>query len=267
MEKIKVILDREKITSEEIASRQDLNSVLKGATTTTPVWKSGWFYGTVGLASVAIVAITATWNQSTNVESQNERILTASVNDSNVTPTAEKPQNAIQVSSTVIKEVLPEEQTKIEIKEEKPAPVKAKIEKTEEEMLTEDDQTLVDSKPVSYTSVAPKPDHSVAKVNGVVNKMPNIAGVYYGPISIDKLCSDNKIASSPDIEITSFKINYYNGADDVVKAVSGDIIPENICNEIRSASLNSTVFITEIRGVSKHGETLMLSSMSLIPTK
>lgn len=265
MEKIKVIVDREKVSSKEIASRQDLNSVLKGATTSTPVWKSGWFYGTVGLASIAIVAVTATWNQSSNVELQNEKVLTASLTDSNVTPVLEEPNVSIEVIESSPTEDSPK-QEELAKEEERVTPQKTKVQKSEEEILTEDDQTIVESKPISYTSIAPKTDHSVAKVNGVVNKMPNIAGVYYGPISIDKLCSDNRISSSPDIEITSFKINYNTMDGDVVKSVSGDIIPPDICSQLKRWNLNSTVFITEIRGVSKHGEALMLSSMSLIPT-
>lgn len=265
MEKIKVVLDRERVSSEEIASRQDLNSVLKGASTNTPIWKSGWFYGTVGLASVAIIAVTATWNQSANVEMQQEKVLTASLTDSSVIPAIEKPTSVVQVVSQVEKEPSVTDNTaeteKVKSSEKKKQPKKV------EENLKEADNKLVESTPVSYTAFDPKPDHSIAKVNGVVNKMPNIAGVYYGPISIDKLCSDNQISSSPDIEITSFKINYNTMDGNVVKSVTGDVIPSDICSQLVRWNLNSTVFITEIRGVSTHGEVLMLSSMSLIPTK
>ena len=263
MEKIKVILDRKKVSSEEIASRQDLNSVLKGASTNVPIWKSGWFYGSVGLASVAIVAITATWNQSANVDTANERVLTASLTDSNVITAVheaiQKPEPVVLVAAEKEEEIV-----ELDVKKE-PAvkPAEKKVVSQEEEATEE----IVESTPVSETSVAPKTTPSIAKVNGVVNKMPNIAGVYYGPIAIEKLCSDNRITSSPDIEITSFKINYNTMDGDVVKSVSGDIIPEDICSQLKRWNLNSTVFITEIRGVSSHGEVMMLSSMSLIPTK
>lgn len=264
MEKIKVVLDRENVSSEEIASRQDLSAVLKGASTKVPVWKSGWFYGTVGLASIAVVAITATWNQTAIDESAPERVLTASLSDSNVQPAIAvfKPEVDTDLNLVAdLNEDVQEETVKAKEEIQKPVTVQ------KSEVIESTEINSLESKPTSETMIAPKPDHSLAKVNGVVNKMPSIGGVYYGPISIDKLCSNNQIKSSPDIEITSFKINYYDGASDVVKAVSGDIIPEEICNEIRSASMNSTVFITEIRGLSKHGESMMLSSMSLIPTK
>jgi uncharacterized protein YhbP (UPF0306 family) len=266
MEKIKVVLDRKKVSSEEIASRQDLNSVLKGASTNVPIWKTGWFYGSVGLASVAIVAITATWNQSANVDSQNDRVLTASLTDSNVITTIhgviQKPETKIAVASKASSEELKAE-PKSEAKSEKTTIAKKK----DLLPITVKAETEEVVQPISETSISPKPTPSIAKVNGVVNKMPNIAGVFYGPIAIEKLCSNNRIMSSPDIEITSFKINYNTIDGDIVRSVSGDIIPDDICSQLKRWSLNSTVFITEIRGVSAHGEILMLSSMSLIPTK
>lgn len=268
MEKIKVVLDRKKVSSEEIASRQDLNSVLKGASTNVPIWKSGWFYGSVGLASVAIVAITATWNQSANVDTTNERVLTASLTDSNVITAVHE---AIHKPETAVLVAADNEKEEAELDEKKAPAVKKVTEKKVAKQAEESEDKVVEemevSTPVSETSVTPKANPSIAKVNGVVNKMPNIAGIYYGPIAIEKLCSNNRITSSPDIEITSFKINYNTMDGDVVKSVSGDIIPEDICSQLKRWNLNSTVFITEIRGVSTHGEVLMLSSMSLIPTK
>ncbi|MFZ9028252.1 MAG: hypothetical protein ACO2Z9_04510 [Crocinitomicaceae bacterium] len=271
MEKIKVILDRKKVSSEEIASRQDLNSVLKGASTNVPIWKSGWFYGSVGLASVAIVAITVTWNQSANVDTSNERVLTASLTDSNVITAVHE---VIQKPETDVLLAADEKVKADELDVNKTPPVNKTVEKkviqrVEDlgDLEEEASEEIAESTPVSETSVTPKTTPSIAKVNGVVNKMPNIAGVYYGPIAIEKLCSNNRITSSPDIDITSFKINYNTMDGDVVKSVSGDMIPEDICSQLKRWNLNSTVFITEIRGVSAHGEVLMLSSMSLIPTK
>ena len=56
MERIKTILDRKPMSSEYINSKQDFNTVLSGVQKVkTPMYKSGWFYGTVGLATVAIV--------------------------------------------------------------------------------------------------------------------------------------------------------------------------------------------------------------------
>ncbi len=267
MEKIKVILDRKKVSSQEIASRQDLNSVLKGASTNAPIWKSGWFYGSIGLASVAIVAITATWNQSVKVDTTNDRVLTASLTDSNVTTTIHEATLAPETKDFVehVKpDAIKREPEKTVTRKESYVKEKAEVKKRNNEL---ESVLKDDSEQDSETSFTPKSTPSIAKVNGVVNKMPHIGGVYYGPIAIDKLCSNNRITSSPDIEITSFKINYNTIDGDVVKSITGDIIPEDICSQLKRWNLNSTVFITEIKGVSSHGEILMLSSMSLIPTK
>ena len=63
MEIKKVNLDRQNLSSSYIEKKQDFNHVLKSAKMTKmPTWKSPWFYGAVGLSSVAIVAMVLTEN-------------------------------------------------------------------------------------------------------------------------------------------------------------------------------------------------------------
>lgn len=58
MEKHKINLDRKKVSSEEIKAKQNFDQVLKNHHVTPKSFlQKGWFWGTVGLASVAAVSI------------------------------------------------------------------------------------------------------------------------------------------------------------------------------------------------------------------
>lgn len=66
-------LDRKQLTSEHINSRQDFDKVLKGSqAANAPFWKSPWFYGPTGLATIAvIVAISFMLGENTKPTVQN----------------------------------------------------------------------------------------------------------------------------------------------------------------------------------------------------
>lgn len=58
MEVKKVILDRKNLTSTYIELRQDLKPILNQARNTKMAeWKSPWFYGAIGLSSVAFAVL------------------------------------------------------------------------------------------------------------------------------------------------------------------------------------------------------------------
>lgn len=58
MENRKVILDRAKIASDNIADRQDFNELMKAVKTPpNPLWKSWWFWGGAGIASVSLLLL------------------------------------------------------------------------------------------------------------------------------------------------------------------------------------------------------------------
>lgn len=56
MKKNKVIVDRKKLSSEEVNKHQDFENVLNSSVTSTkPFWKKMWFYGPVGIASIGLI--------------------------------------------------------------------------------------------------------------------------------------------------------------------------------------------------------------------
>ncbi|MES2587681.1 MAG: hypothetical protein V4622_01800 [Bacteroidota bacterium] len=73
MENFKVNLDRPKISSEEIAQKQNFENVLnKFNQVKTPVYKNPWFWGSAGLASVGLTTIVSLNAISANVNPKKE---------------------------------------------------------------------------------------------------------------------------------------------------------------------------------------------------
>lgn len=74
MEIIKVNLNREVISSLQIEKRQNFNEVLiLGKLNKQATWKSPWFYGAVGLSSLAVATIS--FNDFSKINSSNEEKL------------------------------------------------------------------------------------------------------------------------------------------------------------------------------------------------
>ncbi|MBL4861549.1 MAG: hypothetical protein JKY09_00830 [Crocinitomicaceae bacterium] len=255
MEKINTILDREPLSSDYINSKQDFTTVLAGVKKLKPpVWKSAWFYGAVGFASLTI-ALLGTVDFSTTPDNTNKQI-TASFS-----PVI---QNNV---------VIPDK-----ISQPTKGPKLSEIQKTTTQVIP---RAVSDPKEEKYTSSdTPEPSNSVLtpiensqEIVGknepiVKNSMPHIAGVFNGEIKFSDFCGPNGIEVNDELEISSFKIQYYNGRDSKEFHAQGNNIPDDICQDIYTYNLHQMVFITNIRARNKNtGKEFSLSSLNYIPTK
>ena len=67
MKKLKINVDRPQIKSEDIASRQNFDKVLDGyQKLKPPIYKNPWFYGAIGVASLAILLTIGSLNSKTD---------------------------------------------------------------------------------------------------------------------------------------------------------------------------------------------------------
>ena len=67
MKKIKINIDRPQVKSEDIASRQNFDKVLDGyQKLKPPIFKNPWFYGAIGVASLAILFTIGSLNSNTD---------------------------------------------------------------------------------------------------------------------------------------------------------------------------------------------------------
>jgi hypothetical protein len=243
MEIKKVNLDREKLTSSYIEQKQDFTGVLNEARLTkTPTWKSPWFYGAVGLSSVAITAICLT-----DFNNQNELDVKTST------------KQKINYSAAIVSSKPVVAIASMETKTNQEAEKKNKSEKSFKKNTEVIKKTSVTDANVNDVST-PEPEMESVKIYR--SELPAINGVTSGKLSANSLINATEIEISEDYKIVSYKVQYFNGRSDLSVQISGNIIPENIKKEIIAYNIGQMVFFTDIKGLTKEGKMMNLSSMN-----
>lgn len=263
MDKITTILDREQLSSDYIHSKQDFGKVVKGVKTAKqPIWKSPWFYGVTGVSVVAfVVAISlhSPVEEKGDVETQLasrpeikskidhvDKVLPAS----NVVPKS----NEQHYSSNSITEI------------NRSNPGQSSIESVSvnnsEKVFAESNETAI-TESQATTAANQDPPKNMRSSNVI---MPHIGDYYTGEIPVELLCSGETISATKDLAVTSFKIQYYDGAEEVEKAVRGNAIPNEICQNLGKYNLNLQVRITSIKAEDRFSGTVhTLPAMNFTP--
>ena len=209
MEKIKTILDREPLNSEYINSKQDFNKVLDGfQKLKPPVWKTGWFYGTVGLASLALIFTTVSLTSS---DLEKDALKTAS-NSENVTYIAPKSN---ETKSTVV--------------------VKPKTEETEDTEPVAITPLIADSPPIVEESPIIEratPEEEPPVIVPEVITTPHIAGTHKGPIPFKDFCDPLGIQVNESISVVEYTLHYFSCTQEVTVKIRGSKIPPEVCKEL-----------------------------------
>lgn len=254
MNKIKTVLDRERLSSEFIQSKQDFDKVLSDAKVSHPgFWKTSWFFGVVGTASIVLTVTVISLDSITTAapESGPETTSIAMM-------TAEKPiekdftndRTAESVNSG--KSVQPHSQ---QVKDEsvKTAPGANVDPEPVVPVPTANSEVDLNSQGNSH-----KPAHN--------SMMPHFGTVYTGKINTGELCNGKGLECNEEWAITSFDIQFYKGSESFSQSVRGNKIPENIC-EILNKSQHNLLFITNISAEHRStGQATRLNSMSLEAT-
>lgn len=244
MEIKKVNLDRGILTSSYIEQKQDFKGVLNHARLTkTPTWKSPWFYGAVGLSSVAITAICLT-----DFNKQNElNVKTSTKPKINYPEIVFRSKPVVAIASIDLKS------------EQGSSEKKNSFEKSTKEKLELTVKPIVSDANVNDVSSPVSPEEPVQIYR---SELPSINGVTSGKLSAFSLSNATEIEISEEYKIVSYKVQYFNGSSDLTLQISGSKIPENILDEIIAYNIGQMVFFTEIKGMTKDGVVRNLSSMN-----
>ncbi len=254
MKKHIIKVDRKPLSGSYIQSRQDFGKVLKGVKhLKPPIWKSPWFYGPIGMASVAITISASTIHANEIGTRENLSPIAFNQEVEKVErKEGETLKDELPVLTQIEKKTKEGEKTKVLLKKnEKPKVSESKIEikSTQEEIkpIEKQEKTKI-----------------IEEKNTLKINFPNFNQIYNGDITFSNLCSENGM-SCGDNKITSFSIQYYNGVEDIVEKVEGNKIPDKSCQLIERFNSGTMIFITNIKGVDKNGKSLTFPSMNLTP--
>lgn len=249
MDKIKINLDREKLSSEYIHSKQDFKKITGQVQVGNSIAKSTWFYGVVGLASITLI-ISLTLLNSSTTDGKNTTLKTQ---QNTIHTSIEKV--AVPATATFSMTGKPSSSTPTPDKNE----VRVKQQKAKTETTTQPEKVIIEEvteqKSANYQPLE-------KKVVVEPNYMPHVAGHYAGDIALSKLCGKG-IEINESVEIQSFKLYYSTLKGDKTILVKSNQFPEEVCKEIKAFGLDQMVFITDIIGTDELGVKHQYTSLNL----
>ncbi len=259
MNKIKVKLDRETLSSDYIESKQDFKQVTSQVHASAKILKSTWFYGAIGLASLATIVTLSVKTSQNSLNEENSTLKTSITTAGfvNTSPTVQ-----ISKKETVDSPIV-EQKANSAIVQQKPnqkpkatATVTPKPVEAREKIDVQEIKEVETVKTTVRIPIPPKIEEAKK------NYMPKIGGVYDGDIYIRQLCG-NGIEVNSDIEITSFTLSYSTNRGDKTLKVNGNKVPANICNEMYSYGIDQMIYINDIIGEDLEGKVLRFVPMNL----
>ncbi len=247
MKNHKILVDRKPLNENYIQSKQDFGKVLKGVSNLKPpIWKSAWFYGPVGLATVALT-ISATTIQANEMQDKENNLSSLSVEKQVIRKEKPKLLNNIDIHTVPIVE------HRIEKVERKKVPYQYPKKEEEKKSLEEKKEINIELK-----------NQVIEEKTTLKITFPNINNVFTGDITFSNLCSENGITCGTK-KITSFSLQYFNGKIDVSEDVEGNRISVKSCELIEKYNKGTMIYITNVKGVDEDGNNISFPSLNYIP--
>ena len=263
MNKLKINVDRPKMSSKEISKQMNFEGILSShKVMAKPFYKSTWFFGVTGLATISLIAASVyTLNQEGDELYRNMQVV------DNVSITANT--EADLIDNTIIELNLNEP-----IKIEKPIDTKPtlKIVNTESNKNRSENSTLepqekieeekIESKPIS--KVANESINEIPKTFSFMDLHPRISGKIDGKITKDELMDDEGLTTNSDVEIISFQLHVVEGMSSKVFDSKGNKLNSEMRLAIENINVREEVYFEKIKGKSTTGEVFRLSPIRYV---
>ena len=251
MDKIKTILDRKPLSSEYIRSKQDFTKVTNGAKgLSKPYWKTNWFYGAVGVATIAVIVVVVSLVEAETAENKTQE----RVAESEVAEAVTRVPNDENGIDPVVETATIDSSAKVE----KALP-KSVVEEVKDPIAN---TKVVEETPETKVVRQAPQEEQVTEV--VEIGMPNVAGVTNGPISFKDFCDPMGIQVGNGVLIHQYTIQYRSCARDVTARIRGNRLPVQLCNEIRDCGSAIEVTFSNFAAEDRDGNVVELKSFTLV---
>ncbi|OFZ58567.1 MAG: hypothetical protein A3D92_19390 [Bacteroidetes bacterium RIFCSPHIGHO2_02_FULL_44_7] len=248
MKKNKTILDREPVSSDYIASHQNFGQVINQVNQlSVPVWKTGWFYGPIGMAVVAVAVSVVTIDPaSAESTAAHTNIATTSFQNSLVDQVEHPPARVEEVTPEV--EPTPSPAIDLPVERSETSTVVTVPTQVEVQVVTE---------PVNATPP------SVAGT-GKKNILPHIGNYFLGEIPVSDLTLP--LECNDDIRIIAFNVHFNTTNGTETASIIGNKVPQKIVDVIKAHNIGYMVSFTDIKGKTSEGKVVSLLPMNFVAT-
>jgi len=253
MSKIKINVDRPGISSEEIGRKMNFEEILAHQKVMAkPFYKSAWFYGVTGVASVTLIASTmyslsAEGDKLTQNHyiTDNPVLLNLKIPDSKKSKKEEiNNENKINKKETLI-----EEKITLKIVENKELTQVEEISISEGNCITEKDITV---------------ETETKEVFSFIDLYPRIAGRLNGVISKNELLNDEGLVTNANVKIVSFQLHLVDASGGKVFESKGNTLNEEMKTAINTIGVGEEVYFEKIDGQASTGEIVRLSPLRYV---
>ncbi len=262
MNKIKINVDRPKISSKEIKSKMNFEEILANhQLMVKPFYKSPWFFGTTGLATVSIIATSIYSFSDSPPLPNNSSITNKVVTNSLITSSPTLP---LEVELKENKNIINEKTKKLPI--EKTSTLnKTKTTNQKPSLKTDDNSINTFSESVIETEVnSNKNINNKEKTKKVFNYFdyhPRISGKVSGEITKQELFDDKGLVTNTDVSIIHFELHLVDGTGGKVFEEDGHLLTAEMKEAIKKVELGNEIYFESIEGMTKNGEKVRLNPL------
>lgn len=261
MNKLKINVDRPKMSSEDISKQMNFEDILSShKIMAKPFYKSTWFFGVTGLATVSLIAASVyTLNKEGDELYRNIQVV------ENVSKTTE-----IDLIDTKVIDLNLNEPIKIDEPIDTKPTLKIEHTKPEQKITTDNPiepqkksvEEVVESKPVS--KVANESTNEIPKTFSFMDLHPRISGKIDGNITKDELLDDKGLTTNSDVEIISFQLHVVGGMSSKVFNSEGNTLNSEMKLALKDVNVGEEVYFEKIKGKATTGEVFRLSPIRYV---
>lgn len=275
MKNRKINLDRPRIDSKEIQSHKDFNQVLENFNAMSkPFYKSTWFFGTTGLASLGLIIGGTIAFQAPDNQVTDWNVLT-----SEAPPAMTVPDNSIialntnfdDTSSDLAKETLkpysnhqlekPIENEQNKTLYDNTSTLNENTETTERTNLEVPESTDEVGEELVANDKSIVGEEEERKVFNRIDMSPRISGKLDGRISRKELLDVNGLTTAADVDVISFELHLIDGYGGRVLKEESNQLNADMRSAIDRVLVGETIYFENIMGQSKGGEVVRLNPL------
>lgn len=268
MKNLKINLDRPTVDSKTIQSHKDFNGLMKNhALMSKPFYKSNWFMGSAGIASLGVIVGGLVMLQD-NPDQMNETLIT----DSQAPPDLVVPDSEIismnvnywqgGIDMTKVKETLAYSDYLKQIDDDNTTLENTNLTQEEEESLSNSN-----SETISSTSLDISQDLSVTNQtnnNNVLFLEPRIGGKINGSISKDQLFDNKGITTESDVSVIHFELHLIDGLGGRVFEEESNQLNAEMKAALKKIHTGETIYFENIKGKTSAGDIVRLNPMRYV---
>lgn len=255
MKNRKINLDRPQIDSKEIQAGMNFGLVMTGyQAMSKPFYKTNWFFGTTGLASIGLIVGGTFAFQSPDETDKfpNEQLL------SDAPPEVTTPENKLLAINTTNEPIELDNETVLTI------PNQFKHDKIVTPIDQKNNEVINVEKISDVNEEQPQVDFSQTKNLSSMDLSPRINGKLHGDITREDLFDNKGITTGSDVSIIHFELHLIDGLGGKVFEEASNQLNQEMRTALTNLTKGETIYFENIKGKTSDGKVVRLNPLRYV---